>query len=226
MPPPISRISERRNVPAVASYTPFDKGGVINAAAYRAFLLTSASKLLGQRRLLENRRTKFEFRLGEPESGRFVVLRDGWGARFCRSLSHLFRDESPREDSRFNRDTSDAIEALSKGIKYYLKNLFDEDGLPKPFSKAPRLTVYKRELYDCAECINLCLLLRDRFPELERTLGEGRHAYFGSVGQARWFVPLPEITSGLGQRSHASLGTIADVPKPGILSVRSASSDE
>src|SRR5437763_697850 len=41
---------------------------------------------------------------------------------------------------------------------------------PKPFSKAPRLTVYKRELYDWAECINLCLLLRDRFPALETTL--------------------------------------------------------
>src|SRR2546429_4237199 len=61
-------------------------------------------------------------------------------------------------------------EALTRGVEYYLENLFDEDGLPKPFSKAPRLTVYKRELYDCAECINLCLLLRDRFPELERTL--------------------------------------------------------
>jgi hypothetical protein len=61
-------------------------------------------------------------------------------------------------------------EALSEGIKYYLENLFDENGLPKPFSKPPRLTVYKRELYDCAECINLCLLLRDRFPALDRTL--------------------------------------------------------
>src|SRR5204862_7469227 len=49
-------------------------------------------------------------------------------------------------------------------------NLFDTDGLPEPFSRAPRLTVYKRELYDCAECINLCLLLRDRFPELDTTL--------------------------------------------------------
>ena len=62
------------------------------------------------------------------------------------------------------------LEALSKGVKYYLNNLFAPDGLPKPFSKAPRLTVYKRELYDCAECINLCLLLRDRFPQLEVTL--------------------------------------------------------
>ncbi len=52
----------------------------------------------------------------------------------------------------------------------YLDNLFDTDGLPKPFSRAPRLIVYKRELYDCAECINLCLLLRDRFSQLEATV--------------------------------------------------------
>jgi hypothetical protein len=61
-------------------------------------------------------------------------------------------------------------EPLVKGVDYYLNNLFADDGLPKPFSKSPRLTVYKRELYDCAECINLCLLLRNRFPQLEATL--------------------------------------------------------
>jgi hypothetical protein len=58
------------------------------------------------------------------------------------------------------------LAALVEGVKFYLANLFDADGLPRPFSKAPRLTVYKRELYDCAESLNLCLLLRDRFPEL------------------------------------------------------------
>ena len=30
--------------------------------------------------------------------------------------------------------------------------------------------MYTRELYDCAECINLCLLLRDRFPQLDTRL--------------------------------------------------------
>jgi hypothetical protein len=60
--------------------------------------------------------------------------------------------------------------ALAKGTEYYLKNLFDEEGLPKPFSKAPRLTVYKRELYDCAECINLGLVLRKWFPGFEKTV--------------------------------------------------------
>ena len=111
------------------------------------------------------------------------------------------------------------MEALSKGVKYYLENLFDEDGLPKPFSKAPRLTVYKRELYDCAECINLCLLLRDRFPATGDNLGEGRRSHSGSMGKARRIVPLPETTPGLGQRSDASLGTVADVSKSRVLSL-------
>ena len=39
--------------------------------------------------------------------------------------------------------------------------------MPKPFSRPPRLTVYRRELYDYAECLNLATLLRGRFPELD-----------------------------------------------------------
>jgi hypothetical protein len=62
------------------------------------------------------------------------------------------------------------LAALASGLNYYLKNLFGADGMPRPFSKAPRLTVYQCELYDCAECINLCLLLRKDFPQLELTL--------------------------------------------------------
>ena len=38
------------------------------------------------------------------------------------------------------------------------------------FSKAPRLTVYKCKLYDWAECINLCPLLRNQCPAVERAL--------------------------------------------------------
>jgi len=64
----------------------------------------------------------------------------------------------------------DCRTAIEKGIKYYLEHLMDENGLPKPFSVAPRLTVYRRELYDYAECINLCLLLQDRIETLQCTL--------------------------------------------------------
>jgi hypothetical protein len=74
--------------------------------------------------------------------------------------------------AKYERVTGDhrCHEAIEKGVRYYLEHLFDADGLPQPFSKAPRLTVYKRELYDCAECINLGMLLAGRFRELDEAV--------------------------------------------------------
>src|SRR6185369_6892195 len=60
--------------------------------------------------------------------------------------------------------------AIARGVDYYVRNLFDEQGLPKPFSRRPRMTVYRRELYDYAECINLAVLLEGRFPALDQIL--------------------------------------------------------
>ena len=68
------------------------------------------------------------------------------------------------------KPNADCRRAIERGAAYYLANLLDERKLPKPFSKAPRMTVYRRELYDYAECINLCVLLRDRIPEMESVL--------------------------------------------------------
>ncbi len=45
--------------------------------------------------------------------------------------------------------------AIERGVGYYVDNLFDERGMPKPFSRPPRLIVYRRELYDYAECMDL-----------------------------------------------------------------------
>src|SRR5436309_15710570 len=64
------------------------------------------------------------------------------------------------------------------------------------------------------------------FPATRDNLGEGRRSYFGIMGKARWVVPLPEITLGLGQCPHASLGTVADVSKPRVLFARSTYSDK
>jgi hypothetical protein len=52
--------------------------------------------------------------------------------------------------------------AIQSGLTYYLDNLFDLQELPRPFAKAPRFTIYKRELYDYAECINLLTLAQSK----------------------------------------------------------------
>jgi hypothetical protein len=151
------------------SYTPFDEGRVLNASAYRAFLLTSASKVLSNEDYWRIAERNLNFVLeNQNADGSWFYAADG-ARDFIDHFHTCFVMKALAKIHSFTGDT-EILEALTKGVSYYLNNLFDEDGLPKPFSKAPRLTVYKRELYDCAECINLCLLLGDRFPQLEATL--------------------------------------------------------
>src|SRR2546421_7719346 len=151
------------------SYTPFDEGGVINAAAYRAFLLTSASEVFSNDDYWKIAKRNLNFILeNQNQDGSWYYAVDGV-RDFIDHYHTCFVMKALAKIHTLTGDES-CKEALSKGVKYYLANLFDEEGLPKPFSKAPRLTVYKRELYDWAECVNLCLLLRDRFPQLETTL--------------------------------------------------------
>jgi hypothetical protein len=151
------------------SYTPYDSGGVINAAAYRAFLLTSASRVFSKEEywLTAERNLNFVLENQNPDGSWFYAID---GVRDFVDHYHTCFVLKALAKIRALTGHEACGEALGRGVDYYLENLFAKDGLPKPFSRAPRLTVYKRELYDCAECINLCLLLRDRFPQLETTL--------------------------------------------------------
>lgn len=151
------------------SYTPHDQGGVINASAYRAALLADASAdfsepaywTLAERNVnfvLQNQRPDGSWPYAADDPRDFI---DHFHT--CFVLKGLAKVEAvtPHEGCQG---------AIARGVRFYLDRLFDDDGLPKPFAKAPRLTVYRNELYDYAECINLCLLLRGRFPDLDRKL--------------------------------------------------------
>lgn len=156
-------------VASSCSYSPFDSGGVINAAAYRSFLLTSASKLFsnGSYWGIAERNLNFVLENQNPDGSWYYAVD---GVRdFVDHYHTCFVMKALAKIYTLTNHKA-CLEALSKGVSYYLANLFDSDGLPRPFSRAPRLTVYKRELYDCAECINLCLLLREHFPQLNQTL--------------------------------------------------------
>lgn len=156
---------------ATCGYTPApdDPCRVINASAYRAFLLTKAGIEFSELRYLEIAKRNLNFVLASQNAdGSWYYSTDG--ARdfvdhfhTCFVLKALAKIEQLTAGPR----TRGAIE---RGVSYYIKNLLDAQGLPLPFSKRPRLTVYRRELYDCAECINLAVLLGSRFPELDQTL--------------------------------------------------------
>jgi hypothetical protein len=151
------------------SYMPGEEFNVVNAAAYRATMLVSAAKFVGNDQWLEIADGNVDFVLAaQNPDGSWPYAKDGvrdFVDHFhtCFVMKALAKIYLQNDDQRI-------FGALEKGVDYYLKNLFSVDGMPRPFSKAPRLTVYECELYDCAECINLCLLLRKDFPRLNQTL--------------------------------------------------------
>ena len=156
---------------ASCAYTPAkdDRCGVINASAYRAFLLTKAGIEFSRPRYLDAAKGNLTFVLNaQNANGSWCYSTDGQRDfidhfHTCFVLKALTKVEQLTASAQCRS-------AIERGISYYLKNLFDLEGLPRPFSRAPRITVYRRELYDYAECINLCVLLLGRFTELDRTL--------------------------------------------------------
>ncbi|HZF00386.1 MAG TPA: hypothetical protein VE344_00665 [Methylomirabilota bacterium] len=154
---------------STCSYTPFDKVGVVNASAYRAFTLAAAAKFFDDGHFLKiaGRNLNFVLESQQPD-GSWPYAMDG--KRDFVDHFHTCFVMKALAKIHVLTGNDDCLEALMRGLNFYLQNLFAEDGMPRPFAKAPRLTVYRCELYDCAECVNLCLLLRNHFPQLEKTL--------------------------------------------------------
>jgi len=156
---------------AACSYTPIAEQsvGVINANAYRAFLLTQAAMDFSESSYQETAERNLYFVLESQNSdGSWHYANDGkrhFVDHFhtCFVLKALAKIEALTGNIECTR-------AIERGIEYYVHNLFDERGVPKPFSRPPRLIVYRRELYDHAECINLGVLLRGRFAKLDRVV--------------------------------------------------------
>jgi hypothetical protein len=156
---------------SMCAYTPLadDAGGVVNAAAYRAFLLASAAADLAEERYWHIAGRNLQFVLeSQRDDGSWFYSVEGM-RDFVDHFHTCFVLKALAKISEL-RPTPALEAAIDRGVDYYLAHLIDGDGLPKPFSAAPRMTVYRRELYDYAECVNLCLLLRDRIPELGTVL--------------------------------------------------------
>lgn len=156
---------------ASCGYTPSsnDPCGVVNASAYRAFLLTKAGIELSEPRYLEVAKRNLNFVLSsQNENGSWYYAIDG----VRDFIDHFHTCFVLKALAKIEQLTGclQCRSAIERGVGYYVKNLVDENGLPVPFSKRPRLTVYKRELYDYAECINVAALLLGQFDDLDKIL--------------------------------------------------------
>lgn len=154
------------------SYSPFPEHSqlVVNANAYRAWLLTNAAAQFSDPHCEKAAARNLNFVLeAQNEDGSWFYAVDGKRTfvdhfHTCFVLKALAKIEALTGNG-------ECTKAIERGVGYYTAHLFDQDGTPKPFSRAPRLTVYRRELYDYAECINLSVLLWSRFTILDQYRG-------------------------------------------------------
>jgi hypothetical protein len=167
-----------------AAYNPEDPVGlVVNASAYRAFLLMRAAARFGREDYREAAEGNLRFVLqAQKDDGSWPYALDG----VRDFVDHFHTCFVMKALAKIDAQVSHAgcREAIERGVAYYVDHLFDENGCPRPFAVAPRITVYRNELYDYAECINLCTLLLGRYERLDQRLDSTLEDFF-----ARWIKP-------------------------------------
>lgn len=149
--------TEILNGVVACSYTPFDHRQVVNANAYRSFLLTAAGQRFASKdwQVTAKRNTAFVLQSQRTDGSWFYATdgKDQFIDNFhtCFVLKNLYKIWQITEQSEI-------LNAIKQGYNFYKRFLLDKDYQPVPFAQAPRLTLYRRELYDYAEGINLALL--------------------------------------------------------------------
>jgi hypothetical protein len=150
---------------AAGSYTPYDHGKVVNASAYRAFVLFDAASRFHDEVCRSKALKNLNFILqNQRQDGSWLYAIDNPREAFidhfhtCFVLKNLHKLNIRLRSAEVER-------AVQSGYEYYRKALFDAKDNPRSFAVAPRLQIVRLEMYNVAEAITLGTLLRDEIPE-------------------------------------------------------------
>ncbi len=150
---------------AASSYTPHDQSKVINASAYRAFVLFDAARRFHDEtyRAKAHKNLQFILQTQRP-NGSWLYAIDSLPEAFidhfhtCFVLKNLYKINRHVQSHEVKR-------AVQNGYEYYRKALFDRENNPRTYAVAPRVQIVLLEMYDVAEAITLGTLLRNDIPE-------------------------------------------------------------
>jgi hypothetical protein len=150
---------------AAASYTPHDHTKVVNASAYRAFVLCDAGHRFRNEAYSAKAWKNLRFILQNQQlDGSWLYAVDHPPEAFIDHFHTCFVLKNLYKLNRHLR-SDEVKQAIQKGYAYYRKNLFDGLDNPKLFAIAPRVQIVRLEMYNMAEAITLGTLLRHDIPE-------------------------------------------------------------
>ena len=155
--------TERLDGSIASSYSPLDYSLIINASAYRAFVLALGAQAFayGEAKTLAQKLVRFVID-SQRDDGSWPYALEAKGDDFVDHFHTCFVLKNLAKIHELTRD-SEILLAIEKGYSYYENALFYDDRLPRPFSFGGDRSL-KHNLYDFAEAINLGILLRDSLP--------------------------------------------------------------
>jgi len=150
---------------AAGSYSPNDRTHVVNASAYRAFVLFEASRRWGVEEYREIATRNLAFVLeSQREDGAWLYGLNSPPEAF---IDHFHTCFVLKNLVKINRwlERRDVGEAIERGWRFYRRALFDADDTPRSFAVEPRLQLARVETYNLAEAITLATLVRSSFED-------------------------------------------------------------
>lgn len=146
------------------SYSPLDNSMVVNASAYRAFVLIDAGIRFSNDSYKQSGLRNLRFvQQSQNEDGSWLYGLDTPADRFidhfhtCFNLKNLLKIEKIYPSDTLRK-------TIDSGFSWHRANLYQEDGRPRSFAKEPRFQTAKLEMYNYAESITLGTLAKDRLP--------------------------------------------------------------
>src|SRR5262249_50729339 len=128
---------------SASSYTPHDHSKVVNASAYRAFVLFDAAQRFENDSYREKAWRNLRFLLSsQRDDGAWLYAIDDPAQAFIDPFHTCFVLKTLQKINRRLRN-EDVATAVHQGYAYYRKALFDEDDNPKTYSIAPRLEIVR-----------------------------------------------------------------------------------
>lgn len=150
---------------AAASYSPMDATKVVNASAYRAWVLFEADARFNLPEYKAKAQRNLNFILqSQRADGAWLYATEGSGEGFIDNFHTAFVLKNLYKiNQRLKNPAVDA--AIKKGWEFYRRELFNAAGEPKSFAIEPRTQIVKLEMYNFAEGITLGALLKDFIPD-------------------------------------------------------------
>jgi hypothetical protein len=149
---------------SAGSYSPHDQTQVINASAYRAFVLFEAWQRFQIEEYWDKAQRNLRFILdSQREDGSWLYAVESPAEAF---IDHFHTCFVLKNLHKLNRVLGSAplVLAIENGWHFYRRALFHDDETPKSFAIEPRTQLARVEMYNFAEAITLGTLLKDSIP--------------------------------------------------------------